>query len=579
MATRKKAVAEVKSKVKKKVRKSTTKTKPVAVKAVPRVKERRTVKRGSYKSPLGLDVQTLEATFNILKPQAGTLVHQFYNQLFRRYPQVKPLFKNTSRAKQEKKFVAALQLVVRNLRKPKVLVNTLRSLGAKHQAYGVEPEHYAAVASTLLDVMAEFTGDLWTDKVHEAWSGALETVAATMLTAYDNSEKNEMAASKKAVQEKLGNNVELTRLKAAIEGSMTAVIMVDLDFNISFFNDATKKLLSKHRVALAAVFPGFNPDNLMGSCIDQFHKNPAHQRQLLADPNNLPWVTDIAIGDLKFQLNVTGQWDSNSKLIGYTLEWSEVTQLREKEDHATRLQGAIDNSMQANIMVDRDFIITYANDATNKLLSKHKDALVSVFPGFDPDKLIGSCIDMFHKNPAHQRKLLEDPKNLPFQTDISIAHLQFALNVTATMDNDGNYVGNSLEWSDVTELRERESNVARLQGTINGAMTAMMMVDRDLVITYANESTLNLLRKHETALRSVYPGFSADKVVGACIDTFHVNPAHQRRLLDDPINLPHQADINIGDLKFSLNVTAIMDAEGNYVGNALEWFDVTEARQ
>jgi methyl-accepting chemotaxis protein len=29
------------------------------------------------------------------------------------------------------------------------------------------------------------------------------------------------------------------------------------------------------------------------------------------------------------------------------------------------------------------------------------------------DQLVGSCIDIFHKNPAHQRNLLADPKNLP----------------------------------------------------------------------------------------------------------------------------------------------------------------------
>ncbi len=72
-----------------------------------------------------------------------------------------------------------------------------------------------------------------------------------------------------------------------------------------------------------------------------------------------------------------------------------------------------------------------------------------------PDKIIGMCIDGFHANPAHQRKLLDDPTNLPWKTDIKIEHLIFELNVTAINDVNGNYIGNSLEWQDVTDARNK----------------------------------------------------------------------------------------------------------------------------
>ena len=54
--------------------------------------------------------------------------------------------------------------------------------------------------------------------------------------------------------------------------------------------------------------------------------------------------------------------------------------------------------------------------------------------------------------------------------------------------------------------------LVRLQGTIDGAMTAFMMVNRNLEITYVNESTKKLLKEHENTLRSLYPGFSADSI-------------------------------------------------------------------
>ncbi len=37
-------------------------------------------------------------------------------------------------------------------------------------------------------------------------------------------------------------------------------------------------------------------EDLVGQSIDIFHKNPAHQRRLLADPNNLPHRARITIG-------------------------------------------------------------------------------------------------------------------------------------------------------------------------------------------------------------------------------------------------------------------------------------------
>ena len=250
---------------------------------------------------------------------------------------------------------------------------------------------------------------------------------------------------------------------------------------------------------------------------------------------------------------------------------SEVAELR-------LMYSAVDNAMTAIMMIDRDLIITYANKSTIDLLAKHEKTLQSLYPGFDSGNLLGSCIDVFHANPAHQRKILNDPNNLPFTTDIVVGPLIFRINVTALMNEGGDFVGCNLEWSDVTAARVSEIEVARLQSTVDGAMTCIMMIDRDLTITYANNSTVALLKRHEAALRSVYPGFDSSKIVGTCIDTFHTNPSHQRQLLGDPKNLPYTTDINVGHLIFNINVTAIIDPQGNYTGNALEWSEVTDVR-
>jgi len=528
----------------------------------------------AYVSPLGLDVELLESSFEALAPAANKLAKRFYEELFARYPGVKPMFANTTPAKQQKKLVAALVLVVKSLRNPDALVEVLTNLGATHQGYGAEPAHYEAVASTLLDVMAEFAGDLWTDEVQSAWQKALETIASAMLNGYKDSEETTMANIQSAANE---TNDELVMMQSAIDGAATAIMMVDRDLIITYANTATVNLLKKNEDELRSVYPGFSADNIMGACIDIFHKNPAHQRQLLSDPNNLPFKTDIHVGPLTFALNVTAQINHAGDYIGNSLEWSDVTELRKSEANVTRLQGTVDGAMTAIMMVDRNLTITYANQSTLSMLRTHEVALRDVYPGFSVDNIVGTCIDTFHKNPAHQRQLLSNPGNLPYQTDIQVGPLKFALNVTAIMDG-ANYVGNALEWTDVTEARVKELEVARLQSAVDGAEANLMLCDADLNITFANPAVVAMLRNRQTELRQIWPGLDVDNLVGTCIDGFHKNPAHQRALLSDPSRLPATAEIEVGGLSFRVNATMIKGPSGEYMGNMVQWTDITEQK-
>ncbi len=249
-----------------------------------------------------------------------------------------------------------------------------------------------------------------------------------------------------------------------------------------------------------------------------------------------------------------------------------------EEQKTAALKSSVEGSGTAMITCDRDLVITYANPATIKMVDENLSIFEEAFPGFDLSKVVGTCIDDFHKKPAHQRKILDDPKNFPYVTDIRVGPLTFQLNVTAMLDAKGDYIGNTLEWANVTEIRAKIAEAARLQSSIEGSGTAMVTCDRDLVITYVNPATIKILEENLSTFKTAFPGFDVSKIVGTCIDDFHKRPEHQRKILADPKNFPYQADIRIGDLIFSLNVTAMMDQNGAYIGNTLEWADVTEQR-
>lgn len=128
------------------------------------------------------------------------------------------------------------------------------------------------------------------------------------------------------------------------------------------------------------------------------------------------------------------------------------------------------------------------------------------------------------------------------------------------------------------KAKNENSELVWLSSALDGTTCAIMMVDRDLVITYANRATRELVTRHEAVFRAAFPTFVAANLVGSCIDMFHVKPEHQRRMLANPKNLPHSADIKVGPLTFRITVTAILDPAGTYLGNTLEWQDVTEQR-
>lgn len=271
-------------------------------------------------------------------------------------------------------------------------------------------------------------------------------------------------------------------------------------------------------------------------------------------------------------------FDMNGKPFKVVKYATDGTELREQQQASTRLQVAVDGAQSAMIMINRDFEITYANNSTVELLKKYESKFKEVWPSFSVDNVMGSCIDMFHKNPEHQRKMLADPSNLPYKTDISIGDLKFALSVSAQMDLDGNYIGNTLEWEDVTDVRRKELEVARLQSAVDGAQANLMLCDENLNITYANPAVIEMMRNRQNELRAIWPGLNVDNLVGQNIDQFHKNPAHQRNLLGNVQALPASAEIKVGGLEFGVNATAITDDEGNYMGNMVEWRDITEEK-
>ncbi len=130
---------------------------------------------------MGLNVELLEQSFELVAPQSNKLVETFYQHLFEDYPEVKPLFADADMKIQQTKLLASLKLVVENLRRPEDLQPVLERLGLRHLDYGTTADHYPAVGATLLKSLAEIAGDAWNEELHDAWAEAYGAISEIML--------------------------------------------------------------------------------------------------------------------------------------------------------------------------------------------------------------------------------------------------------------------------------------------------------------------------------------------------------------------------------------------------------------
>lgn len=214
-----------------------------------------------------------------------------------------------------------------------------------------------------------------------------------------------------------------------------------------------------------------------------------------------------------------------------------------------------------------NFSINYVNSSTVNTLKK----LEHLLP-VKADALIGQSIDIFHKDPTHQRRILSNPKNLPHKAVIKLGDESLDLLVTAIHDGTGKYVGVMLCWSVVTEKVRLDAEAARLMQMIEDMPINVMTADLDgFKINYLNRQSRETLRTIEHLLP-----VKADALMGQTIDIFHKNPSHQRQLLSNPDNLPHHAIIKLGEEMLDLNVAAIRDKNNKYIGPMVTWSVITD---
>lgn len=117
------------------------------------------------------------------------LASEFYETLFARYPQVKPMFP-TDMKELGIKLMSVFELVIYSFEEKShnqfslqdTLIKPMQELGKQHEAKGVLPEHYSIANDLLLEILIKQNKDTFTTEVEMSWSLALQHLTVAMLS-------------------------------------------------------------------------------------------------------------------------------------------------------------------------------------------------------------------------------------------------------------------------------------------------------------------------------------------------------------------------------------------------------------
>jgi class 3 adenylate cyclase/hemoglobin-like flavoprotein len=134
--------------------------------------------KGFIETDMNLELQS---SLDIILKKEDRFAERFYEKIFARNPEVRSLFRKDM-VLQGRLLTHMLGGIVYSLSRPEFLTMGLRALGKSHEKYGVKPEYYPLVQEAMLETIKEELGELYTDRLEEAWRKALQFISSQMIS-------------------------------------------------------------------------------------------------------------------------------------------------------------------------------------------------------------------------------------------------------------------------------------------------------------------------------------------------------------------------------------------------------------
>ncbi|MDB2331316.1 methyl-accepting chemotaxis protein [Alteromonas sp.] len=277
-------------------------------------------------------------------------------------------------------------------------------------------------------------------------------------------------------------SVNTERQLQALELSSTSFMIADVDRNIVYANEAVLSLLKHNEKELQKALPQFSADNLIGQNIDIFHKNPSHQRNMLANLRDT-MVSSITVGTLNFRLTLMPLFDDSGTSLGTAVEWLDISELILKSgmlDALDRSQAVIEFSPQGDILKANANFLAVTGYALDEIVGKHHRIFV------DPkDHNSAEYLDLWKKLQAGEYQTGEFKRITKAGKEVWI---QASYN--PILNNAGDVTGVVKYAVDITAQKMKNADYAGQIEAI-GKSQAVIEFEMDGTIIQANDNFLN----------------------------------------------------------------------------------------
>ena len=200
----------------------------------------------------------------------------------------------------------------------------------------------------------------------------------------DENEIGQVLHSIKSMQIKLGFDVAETnrianenlRIKIALDNVSTNVMIADNNRNIIYMNKSIGDMLINAESDIRTALPNFSAANLMGTSIDGFHKNPAHQKNMLATFTSTH-KAEINIGGRTFALVANPVLNDKGDRLGSVVEWNDRTaEVAVEREITTIVEAAVMGDFTKRIeMNGKTGFFRMMGENINQLLQTSADGL------------------------------------------------------------------------------------------------------------------------------------------------------------------------------------------------------------
>lgn len=113
-------------------------------------------------------------------------------------------------------------------------------------------------------------------------------------------------------------------LSTAMNCASTNIMVADAEFNITSINQSLHDMFKRNETRLREALPNFKADTVVGSNMDIFHKDPQHQRKMVAKMT-ASWTGELQVAGLALRLTVV-PISHEQERIGYVVEWLDHTE-------------------------------------------------------------------------------------------------------------------------------------------------------------------------------------------------------------------------------------------------------------